>query len=90
MRNDIYERNTYLRTENRKLRKELKESKTWHDAVLHECMMTEACYKEEDPLGSIQRLIDWHLDNTKFHIHNTNQNLLLRIDELESRNVKTN
>lgn len=33
----------------------------WHAAVLHECMMTEACYVESDPAQSVRNLIDWHV-----------------------------
>jgi len=55
----------------------------WHEAVIHECMMTEACYVEADPIRSIKNLVEWHIDNTEFHLHNTNQNLLLRISEME-------
>jgi hypothetical protein len=40
----------------------------WRKAVLHECMMTEACYVESDPLQSVKNLIDWHIDNERFHV----------------------
>lgn len=35
----------------------------WHTAVLAECMLTEACYQEADPAGTVKRLIDWHVAN---------------------------
>jgi hypothetical protein len=34
----------------------------WHDAILHECMMTEACYVESDPLQSVKNLVSWHVE----------------------------
>lgn len=39
----------------------------WHQAVLNECMSTETCYVENDPEKSINNLIDWHLENDRFH-----------------------
>jgi len=36
----------------------------WHAAILAECQMTEACYVEADPAGTVRRLIDWHVDVT--------------------------
>ena len=37
----------------------------WHKAVLHECMMTESCYVESDPLQSVKNLIAWHVANER-------------------------
>jgi hypothetical protein len=34
----------------------------WHDAVLAECMSIETAYAEADPVGTVKRLIDWHVE----------------------------
>ncbi len=54
----------------------------WHEAIIHECMMTETCYINTDPIQTIKNLVAWHIDNTEFLLHNENQSLLLRISEL--------
>jgi hypothetical protein len=37
------------------------EADAWHAAILAECQLTEACYVEADPAGTVRRLIDWHV-----------------------------
>ena len=39
----------------------------WHDAVLNACMSTEACYISDDPVKTINDLIDWHIANDRMH-----------------------
>ena len=59
------------------------ECNKWYKAIVHECMMTEACYVESDPIQTIKNLVNWHINNTEFALHNKNQSLMLKIVELE-------
>lgn len=40
------------------------QSNVWKDAVLLQCMTIEGCYNENDPIATINCLIDWHVRMT--------------------------
>ncbi len=43
-------------------------SDLWRQAVIDACMSTEACFDGNNPAATINNLIDWHLQNERFHV----------------------